>query len=367
MKVACLTVLWAAGLVLAAAQPPRVSATADPNDPEKTRPVVPREEREKLGLTPKTWTGVVHPDVHSKLNELNQRVGKLKERLRKGRDIAAFDALQRVRFEGTVYVQVQLKSDNESGDIRERVLATLKASEIHAPYLFSKSPALIGYVTQQGLDKLAKNTDVVAICLDDKPFPEKHRTIYKNDLPPRLPADPSLERPGVKEGKVDPDVYRAFDLTDRVDVSIRFRTESLPTLTGPQSEIRTQWEQVKQAEKQLQNRFLSTVSAEDFWLWGRHGAGISGFTSRAGLERLWKHPEVQQVHLLELEKIPERDMRPKRTGPPRTTTGDIQCEPLPSYQLLYSACSPGWHSPRNQAYHPSTPTTSMSRGLRGKV
>jgi len=71
-------------LMLGAAGPPDPSdprlrpVTSDPNDPEKTRATVffP-EKREKLGLTPKTWSGVVHPDVYPTLDRLNKTVESL--------------------------------------------------------------------------------------------------------------------------------------------------------------------------------------------------------------------------------------------------------------------------------------------------
>jgi len=59
LLVTCLFALGAA----AQPAPSRSMTTADPNDPDKTRTIVSREERERLGLTLRTWTGVVHPDV----------------------------------------------------------------------------------------------------------------------------------------------------------------------------------------------------------------------------------------------------------------------------------------------------------------
>lgn len=330
---ACLVVLGA-GVAFAAAPPrsPRGSVTvdpddprlyprvADPNDPEKTRSTISRDEREKLGLTPKTWTGVVPPEVYATLDRLNQTVASLKDRLQKGRDVQAFDALRRIRFEGMVYVQVQLKHDpkgkpdseeNKAAirDVQRRVLASLKASEFHVPYLFEKAPGLTGYVTKEGLDKLAKKPDVAGVCLDDKPLPKKGKIIVKDSLPPAKPGEAANE-PGVAEGIVDPDVYRAFDLSDRVDVIVSLRAESLPELGGNTlSDMRARWELHKQVEKQLRERVLSAMTADGFWVSTLLGPGMSGCITREGLQDLRQHPAVQRIYLqefLRLQRIPER-------------------------------------------------------------
>jgi len=309
MKFQTVARLWAIGAVailaavLAAAMPKspvpgRVQTTADPNDPEKTRTIIPREEREKLGLTPRTWTGVVDPEVYAKLDRLNKTVAELKDRLKKGRDVEAFDALWRFRFKGMVYVQVQLKER----DAQQRVLATLKASEFHAPYLFEKSAGLTGYITKEGLDKLAKNPDVTGVCLDDKPLPDRPKTVYKDDLPPARPGDTPSSQPGVEERKVDPDVYRAFSLSDRVEVMVSLKAESLPEWSEAPSENRSRLELRNQAERQLQDRVLSAITADEFWLGARIGSGIAGFINRHGVEKLWKHPEVLRIGLMGLER-----------------------------------------------------------------
>ena len=305
LLLACLLVMGAA----AARTPSRPQMTCDPNDPEKTRTIISREEREKLGLPLHTWTGVVHPDVYPRFDRLNQTIASLKERVNK-KDEQAFRALSGIRFQGMVYVQVQLKDR----DAQRRVLASLKASEFHAPFLSEKSAGLTGYITKEGLDKLAKNPDVAGVCLDDKPLPEKAKTIYKDDLPPAKPGEAAKE-PGVSEGKVDPDVYRAFALSDRVDVSIALRDESLPELTDRGPEMRARLELRNQAVKQLQDHVLSTVSADDFWLWVRLSPGLSGFINKEGLQKLWNHPDVQRIYVKQLYRIAERSKNGKHFSP----------------------------------------------------
>jgi len=184
------------------------------------------------------------------LERLNKTVEGLKERprLKKGRDMDAFDALERIRFPGMVYVQVQVKDI----DAQRRVLATLKASEFHDPYLFEKAAGFTGYATKEALDKIAKNPDVVGLCLDDKPFAEPLKTIYKNDLPPAEPGDASATKPGVAEGIVDADVYRALDRSTHVKAGVSLRGEdSLPELTDVPAKMWEAGELRQQAAKQL--------------------------------------------------------------------------------------------------------------------
>lgn len=199
MRPSCVSVcLLLAGVTTAVAQSRPSEVTGDPNDPAKTRILITREDRERLGLNPKNWTGVVHPDVYTRVEELPRTVASLKERFKKDKDEESFVMLLRVEFEGTVYVQVQLKSK----DAQRRVLASLKASEFHAKYLFEGPAGMVGYITKEGVDKLARNPDVTGVCLDDKPIPNAGpKIIAKDSLPPPKPGDTSSEQPGVKEGK----------------------------------------------------------------------------------------------------------------------------------------------------------------------
>ncbi len=300
MNLNLLLLCW---LMLGAAAPrlPQPSTMPDPNDPDKVRAVASREEMEKTGLKARTWTGVVDPDVYTRLDRLNERVASLKDRLNKGRDIAAFDALERIRFKGMVYVQVQLKPDPRISDVQRRVLASLKASEFYAHYLFGEAPGFIGFATKEALDKLAKNPDVVGVCLEDKPWPEgPTKTVFRHELPPPKPGDASSERPGVKEQKVQPEVYRAFDLTDRVNVWISLRPDSLPKPEELPSDLRAQNAMIEQANKQLQDRVLTALSADDFCVMSRYTSGMSGFITQEGLQKLWRHPEVVRVRIQQL-------------------------------------------------------------------
>ena len=144
---------------------------------------------------------------------------------------------------------------------------------------------------------LATHPDVTGVCLDENPLPEKGpRTIYKDDLAPAGPGEAANE-PGAAEGKVDPDVYRAFGLSDRVDVTVSLRTDSLPQLTDVPSEMWARSRLRRQAENELRDRVLSTVSADEFWVWTPLGPGMSGFINNHGLKKLCEHPDVLRINL----------------------------------------------------------------------
>lgn len=188
--------------------PARAQVTADPNDPGKTRTIIPREERERLGLTPRTWSGVVDPEVLARFDRLDKTVASLKDKMTKEKDVKAFNSLWRIRFKGMVYVEVQLKDQ----DAQRRLLASLKASEFYPECVFQSNAGLTGYVSKDGLDKISKHADVTGVCLDDKPLPAKGAVIFKEHVAPPKPGENTSEMPGVPEKKVDPDVYRLLEL-----------------------------------------------------------------------------------------------------------------------------------------------------------
>lgn len=278
--------------------PRREQMTADPNDPGKTRRLISGEQRESLGLRPHTWEGVVDQDVYATLDRLNKAVTSLRERERRG-DMAAFQARWRIRFPDTVYVELHVKEKAA----RNGVLAGLKASEFHVVHLFENHPGLTGYANKEALDSLAKHRDIVGITLDNKPVPERRKPIVKDDLPPAKPGE-ATDEPGVAERKVEADVYRAFALNDRVDVIVNLRGDTIPEGTEVPSEMLARHELQEQEAYRLQNRVLSAVSADGFWLTARmRGAPtMTGLINREGLETLWKHPDVVGIGLDAIER-----------------------------------------------------------------
>ncbi len=295
-------VIW--GLVpaaqsVSAADPddPRLCPSVpDPNDPQKMRETVSPERREQLGLAPHTWAGVVHPDVYPTLERLNRTI----EDLKKKNSVEAVQALFGVQHEGTVYVELRFKDKAA----QERVLARRNASELHVRQLFRLSAGLVGYVTKEGLDNLSTDSDVVAVRLDGKPLPKEEKTIYKNDLPPAGSADAANE-PGVAEGRVDPDVYRALVISDRVRVAVSLHgADLLPPLADTPFELGDRLDQREQAARKLQDRVLAGVTAGQFWLSSRDrgGAGFWGRVNREGVEALQLHPEVKRIQLQQLHR-----------------------------------------------------------------
>ncbi len=292
------------GATMALAEPPRVPVTMDPNDPEKRRTIIPRAEREQLGLAPQTWSGVVDPRVYVTMERLLATI----ERLKETRTGEAPTTLFLMQFPGTVYVEVHLKRDpkgtadsegNLAGirDAQRRVLRSLTAYEFRVAQLFERSPGFVGFATREGLDKLGAHQEVVGVCLDMQPLQEKGpKTIYKNDLSPAKPGE-AADEPGVAEGKVDADVYRAFALTDRVDLTVSLRRDTLPDLTDVPSEMWARNRLRRQALEQLWDKVLSTVNADQFWTWTSLSSGVSGFATREGVEKLQQHPDVVRVYL----------------------------------------------------------------------
>jgi hypothetical protein len=281
-----------------AAPPSTTPKTTDPNDPSKFRSMVSYEEREAIGLTPRTWTGVVHPEVYPTLTRLNKNIVELRERLRKDKDVRAFDALSQIEFPSMVYVQIQLTEL----DAQRRVLQSLTAAEFHRPYLFETLAGLTGYVSQSGLDKLAHHPDVLGLCLDDNPLPITRKLIDKDSIPSAKQGEANDE-PGVKEGIVDADVYRAFALSDRVTVDVSLRTTSLPGWDDLPADTQARNELRDIAYAELQDRLLSSLSADDFRLKSKCMSSLSGSVTRESLQILWKHPDVQKVTIPRLARI----------------------------------------------------------------
>ena len=320
-----LLVVALGGVQSASAQHPRKAF--DPNDPDKTRPMVSRAEREQLGLPAKTWDGVVQAEVYTTLHGLNETV----ERLKNTNTGEAINMLFRVQFEGTVCVQVLLKHDpkGKAGskenraalrEVQRRVLGSLTAAEFHVRQLFEASPGLVGQVSEEGLAKLAKHPDVFGVCLDDQPLPERPPVAIGNRLPDAEPGKYD-DAPAVKAKKVDAKVYQALEASERdrvyVLVVLDPKGEPLPRLTHVPGEMHQRGVERDAAVLMLQNRALSVLTADDFWLWTRLGGspGFAGYINRQGLEKLGKHPEVTAVGLEEMESLPEIRGRGNRFRP----------------------------------------------------
>ncbi|MCK4659264.1 MAG: hypothetical protein KAV82_07045 [Phycisphaerae bacterium] len=308
MNVKCLS----AGLLMleaamGLAEPLRVPVTVDPNDPEKKRTIIPREEREQLGLAPHTWAGVVDPQAYATL----KRQHEILERLNKARTDDAHMILfaMDMGFPGSVYVQVLLKHDADGqvdseenrAAIREtqhRVLRSLTAAEFRVQQLFEKAPGFVGYASKEALDKLATNSHVAGVCPDDQPLPQKPKTIYQNDLPPAKPGE-AADEPGVAEGRVDADVYRALSLTDRVQVTVSLGDHLLPRRTDVPADVWARDRLRSEAARQARDRFLAGFNADEFRARSVFvdRPVIRALVNREGVEKLGQHSDVRGVQL----------------------------------------------------------------------
>jgi len=189
-------------------------------------------------------------------------------------------------------VQVRLKEAGAQGE----VLASLKASEFRLEYVFEKHPGFLGYANKVALDKLAANPDVAAVCLDDQPLVEGPvKPIYRDDLPP--PKAGEAAGPGAKEDQVEPDVHRILAIADRALVLVSLRADSLPEVADPSMQSLEKNELRRKAARQLRQRVLATLSADDLHQAGglADSAAVTGFITAKGLQKLCKHPDVVRV------------------------------------------------------------------------
>lgn len=287
----------------------------DPNDPLKSRVIVSREDRERIGLDEKTWPGVVHPNVSQAFERLKIQPEDRIER---------FKFNQQQRFKGSVYVQVHLKhtvvgqadSDKNKAAIaavQKRVLGSLTAAEFHLMQGLEKSPGLIGHATKGAIAKLTVHPDVVGVCLDDKPAPQRALPILTKDKLPPLQPDEYANEPGVVSGKAEKEVYQALNIYGRVDLRVSLHPvgEPIPKLTHVRSEYGARLDAHNKAVRELEDRVLSTLTADDFWLNSRVGGAtmFSGFASREGVEKLLKHPEVTDLFIDVAFTLDKREMR----------------------------------------------------------
>jgi len=282
----------------AGADPPQQD---DPGtrDAKGVREVVPAEQREALGLDETPWTkehGKVHPHVYKAL-EKDERPWP-----------------RPVGYEGTVYVQVQLnheqkgKADSAENkaaikQLQSRVLSQLTAAQFHVEYPFQTLPGILGYVNRAGLEKLKTNADVVAICLDHKPFPRRPEHVFKVDLPPLKPGDPATQ--AGRGGKVEVEVYQALGLHERVFVLVNL----VPT--GSRNRLS---DEHKARVKEIENRVLSALTADEFWLSSKTKSftALHGRVNKDGLKKLENHPDVDGVGM---EEAPIRVPRTFRKRP----------------------------------------------------
>lgn len=304
-------------------QPPKPTAqptTQAPTDPLGTAPPgthgrpgtppgLPREqiekeispeEREVIGLPTPTWLtqGKVHPDVREIL-----KTGQM--------PWVRFKGWSPIGFEGTAYVAVYLRheqrgertSEGNRAAIREtqsHVLSRLTAAEFSIVFRFKDTPGLLGYVSVEGLAKLEKDADVVAVGLDETPLP-KEPPLPLHERPPDVVDKNGRKHPPPRPqwiGKVREDVYEALRRNPNSD-GYAFVTV---TLQRP-IEWRLPYDEKEVLMRQMEDRILSTLTPQDFMVRCRGGGALSGLVSTEGLAKLIEHAEVGGVFLEESFKV----------------------------------------------------------------
>jgi hypothetical protein len=249
-------------------------------------------ERIAMGVPEPTWVkehGKVHPDVQ---RALAYQKG-LEANLEKAPDwIDVVDTEGPEAFLGYTYVVVHLEyspkekpaSEANRAAIRkleDSVLSSLTAVDFRYWLRFPERPAIIGFVNEGGLKKLAGNKDVRAIGLDDKPYPQLHQAqFYQEGSDAVNGAVP----------KVSPQVAAALDKEDEVHVWVAVRAQD--------SEEERTVESFKRG-RGLNDKVLAHLSAQEFNVTSLSDVvpHFRGWVSRAGLTKLGKDPDVRNVGL----------------------------------------------------------------------
>ncbi len=67
--------------------------------------------------------------------------------------------------------------------------------------------------------------------------------------------------------------------------------------------MRARWELRQRAERELRDKVLSTIYADDVWLWSGFGSGMTGLITREGLHKLRRHPDVLRIELPRMVRL----------------------------------------------------------------
>jgi hypothetical protein len=217
-------------------------------------------ERVALGVEEPTWIkehSKVHPDVRRALGHQKQVETNL-EKERHWIDIVDREGPE--AFLGYAYVVVHLEysPEKEKGDsaarrasirkLQDSVLSKLTAVDFRYWLRFPDHPAIIGFVNEVGLKKLAEDKDVRAVGLDAKPFPAMHESEA------RFYQQGSYLVDGVLP-KVSPLVKAAFEKDDEVYVWVTLHPKE-----GQEERTVASF----RTGRALNNRVLGQLSAQDF-------------------------------------------------------------------------------------------------------
>jgi hypothetical protein len=249
-------------------------------------------ERIALGVEEPTWIkkdGKVHPDVGRALAYQKQLEGKLEK---ESDWIDVVDTEGPEAFLGYAYVVVHLEySPKEKGDsesnraairkLQDSVLSGLTAVDFRYWLRFPERPAIIGFVNEGGLKKLAENKDVRAVGLDDKPYPNLHQAQFYQQ------GSDAVN--GVLL-KISPQVAAALDKADEVYVWVGVRAQDAEEERTVQSFKRG---------RALNDGVLARLSAQEFDVTSVSDVvpHFRGWLPKAGLGKLAEDADVRNVGL----------------------------------------------------------------------
>jgi len=267
----------------------KTEAVEKPVPKDNAYPQVKLEEREAAGLPGPTWVakfGKVQPAVREALHAQRKRIEE-------GGDAMIMQTDRPFGLWGTAYVDIYLsrKGDaassseanrHEVSEAQSRLMSKLSALDLSVSFTFKDRAAIVGYVNETGLEKLLHDPLVVAVGLDDQARPEPR---------PRAMHDEAVFPRDKQTGKIDPEVYDALAKnTDGEVYMVMLLNEGIP----PDGE----YDKLRAAAKETQDRVLASLSAAEFQVAGRTLTdGLDGYINAAGLAKLEKLPDVRAVRL----------------------------------------------------------------------
>jgi len=304
-----LATMFAAGLVFGGLDGAGSTAPAQTPAGQASRPArvekrgdrgwVPVSERIALGVEEPTWIqehGKVHPDVRRALAYQKHLEDNLEtasawvEGASDWIDVVEIEGPE--AFLGYVYVVVHLeyrpkgKGDSAADraairQLEDSVLSKLTAVDFRYWLRFPDRPAIIGYVNEAGLKKLAENTDVRAIGLDDKPYPDLYKPEFYHE---------GRGRANGVLAKISPQVVAALDKEDEVYVWV--------TLRGKDGQEERTVESFRRG-RALNDRVLARLSAQEFKVTAISDQRpcFDGWLIKTGLAKLAEDGDVLNVAL----------------------------------------------------------------------
>lgn len=246
-------------------------------------------ERIALGVEEPTWVkdhGKVHPDVRRALDYQKQ----VEDNLEKQADwIDVVETEGPELFLGYAYVVVHLEySPEQKGDaeanraaireLQDLVLSKLTAVDFRRWLRFPDRPAIVGFVNEAGLKKLADSKDVRAIGLDDKPYPDLYKPPFYHEGSRQVNAVPA---------QISPQVVAALERADEVVVAV------LPRQSGEYNETAQQFKRARTEH----DRVLARLSAKEFNLIMGLPDLCYAWVTKSAVAKLAEDADVREVEL----------------------------------------------------------------------